>query len=414
MDSPRPPRSKHLETMPLHPVADISIYEDMKARHGSNFRPRLRACIPSSSSHSASIGDEEEMPSSHRAGALSREQLKREQIQRQVIQKHSRELSRRNLRLVIAPHHNHTRAFSAALIEIAHRTQPAALRAEIQRDEALHPSQAEERVERAVAEQVRAAGVGRRERNRRKWENAKAKYSTEAVQRHLDHLSTLRESSAEGNGEGEDEEGEEPPPEGAASSEASEGTARSRSRSRRLKEPPPPPLWKELQRIRLQSFEAYPVTIDMQKIETQQMMKAARDKAGLNGYRLIEPFVELWRRVSTNEGARMFSLIWPTFSDRFPCAPPTAQPTCHANVFTSAELEVGPIFEVEIEPDHLLPTGTDIDDDQEPMLERILGTLCLAHFRASNSEDISVEELMAATANRKKLANNARSMLYDK
>lgn len=47
-------------------------------------------------------------------------------------------------------------------------------------------------------------------------------------------------------------------------------------------------------------------------------------------------------------------------------------------------------------------------------LERILGALCLAHFRASNSEDISVEELMAATANRKKLANNARSMLYDK
>lgn len=50
------------------------------------------------------------------------------------------------------------------------------------------------------------------------------------------------------------------------------------------------------------------------------MMKAARDKAGLNGYRLIEPFVELWRRVSTK-----CAIYLPT---SHPCWQPSLSSAC--------------------------------------------------------------------------------------
>ncbi|KAL1503630.1 hypothetical protein AB1Y20_012105 [Prymnesium parvum] len=142
---------------------------------------------------------------------------------------------------------------------------------------------------------------------------------------------------------------------------------------------------------------AYPVTVDMAKVAVQQKMQLAHDSSGPFGYSFREPFAESWQRLRSNDGAQLFSLVWPTFSDRFP----------------SPEMDLSPLCEVEIEPNKLLPTGTDIDDDQEDRLEKILATLCIAHFRSdSDGENMKSQAVIEAHRSPKAAAPIARTLLY--
>ena len=154
--------------LPVYQVADVACVEQtMKASRGSNFRPRLKL-LGTGGPRGPGRREAEEMPlTSNAPPPASREQLKRDEIQHEVVEHHMKMLERRNRLHVMDPTANQTRAISMALCEISHRTQPASLRAELERDAALNISQPKTKMDRRASDEELAASMNRREENRR-------------------------------------------------------------------------------------------------------------------------------------------------------------------------------------------------------------------------------------------------------
>ena len=97
-----------------------------------------------------------------------REQRKREEIHAEVVAKFERQLARRQEQNVFAPEHNQERALAAMMLELRRRLQPAAVRAELAREDAeAEPSDGEKEkdvvvVTRRGLQKLEADGTSKR------------------------------------------------------------------------------------------------------------------------------------------------------------------------------------------------------------------------------------------------------------